>query len=112
MVQSSKGPTHAREQKYELDQFVKFVPGDRAKSDVFKSGHFNIVVICLDDGYEIPPHHEPYDVFFYVVSGRGIFTAGEKQWAARPGSMIFAPVGIRGIKCLERMTILGIQEPH
>ena len=112
MEQPSKGPHHEREQKYDIGQFVRFIPGDRAKSDVFKGRHFNIAVICLDDGYEIPPHREPYDVFFYVVSGRGIFTAGEKQWAAESGSMIFAPAGVRGIKCLERMTILGIQEPH
>jgi quercetin dioxygenase-like cupin family protein len=101
-----------KEQKYDIDQFVKFLPGDRVKSDVFKGKHFNVVVICLDDGCEIPPHHEPYDVFFYVVSGRGIFTSGEKQWPAQTGSMVFTPVGIRGIKCLERMTVLGIQEPH
>jgi len=101
-----------REQKYDIDRFVKFLPGDRVKSDIFKGKHFNVVAICLDDGYEIPPHHEPYDVFFYVVSGRGIFTAGDKQWPAQPGSMVFAPVGVRGIKCLERMTVLGIQEPH
>lgn len=107
-----KGQIHTQEQKYELGEFVKFIQGDRFKNDVFKGKHFNIVVICLDDGYEIPPHHEPYDVFFYVVSGRGIFTAGEKQWATEPGSMVFAPDGVRGIKCLERMTILGIQEPH
>jgi quercetin dioxygenase-like cupin family protein len=100
------------EQRYEIHDFVEFTPADRVKKDVFKGEHFNIVVICLDEGYEIPPHEEPYDVFFYVVSGRGMFTAGEKQWMAQPGSMVFAPVGIRGIKCLERMTILGIQEPH
>jgi len=41
---------------------------------------------------------------------RGVFTAVEKQWAAGPGSMVFAPTGIRGIRCLERMSIRGIQE--
>lgn len=112
MVKANRGQSYADEHKYDIDQFVKFIPGDRTKSDVFRGEHFNIVVICLDDGYEIPPHHEPYDVFFYVVSGRGILTAGEEQWAASPGSMVFAPAGIRGMKCLERMAVLGIQEPH
>ncbi len=100
------------EQKYNIKDFIEFVPGDRTKKDVFKGEHFNIVVICLESGYEIPPHEEPYDVLFYVVSGNGIFTAGKKRWDAQPGSMVFAPAGIRGIKCLEKMTILGIQEPH
>jgi quercetin dioxygenase-like cupin family protein len=102
----------AIEQKFELVNFVGSAPGSRAKKDVFKGKHFNVVVICLDSGQEILPHDEPYDVFFYVVSGRGIFTTGEKQWEAGPGSMIFAPAGPRGIKCVERLTILGIQEPH
>ena len=100
------------EQKYDIRDFTHFVAGDRSKKDVFKSRHFNIAVICLDSGHEIPPHDEPYDVFFYVISGKGVFTAGEKQWEAELGSMVFAPAGVRGIKCIERLTILGIQEPH
>ena len=62
---------------------MKFLPGDTVKSDVLKGKHFNIVVICLDEGYEIPSHYEPYDVFFYVVSGRGIITAGNKLQGVR-----------------------------
>src|SRR4030042_4728030 len=100
MAQVNKG------QKYDIDQFMKFISGDRIKSDVLKSKHFNVVVICLDDGYELPPHHEPYDVLFYVISGKGIITAGDEQWKTQPGSMVFAPVGVRGIKCFERMTVL------
>jgi len=100
------------EQEFALANFVEFMTGDRVKKDVFKGKHFNIVVVCLDSGHEIPPHDEPYDVFFYVISGKGIFTAGGKQWDAGPGSMVFAPAGPRGIKCIERLTVLGIQEPH
>ena len=112
MVRPKKSQSYLIGQKYGIDQFRKFVTGDKTKSDVFKGKHFNIIVICLDDGYEIPPHHEPYDVFFYVVSGRGVFTVGEKQWDAELGSMLFSPAGVRGIKCLSRLTILGVQEPH
>jgi quercetin dioxygenase-like cupin family protein len=112
MARAHRSQSYAGEQKYDLSQFVNFLPDEKTKSDVFRGKHFNIVVICLDEGYEITPHHEPYDVFFYVISGKGIITAGEKQWDAESGSMIFAPAGIRGIKCLERMTLLGIQEPH
>jgi len=111
-VQSNKNQNYAEGQKYDIHDFLRFIAGDKTKADVFKGKHFNIVVIYLDDGSEIPPHHEPYDVFFYVVSGRGVFTIGEKRWDAGPGSMIFSPAGIRGIKCFSRLTILGIQEPH
>jgi quercetin dioxygenase-like cupin family protein len=112
MLKPNSNRSQPTEQKCDIDQFLRFVPGEKTKRDVFKGKHFNIVVICLDDGYEILPHHEPYDVFFYVISGRGVFTAGEKRWDAEPGSMIFAPAGVRGIKCLSRLTILGTQEPH
>lgn len=111
-MQEDGGQSPTGAQRYEIGQFVRFVPGDRAMSNVFRGNHFGVVVICLDAGHDIPPHHEPYDVFFYVISGKGIFTAGEKRWPAQPGSMVFAPGGVRGIECLEPMTILGIQEPH
>ncbi len=29
-----------------------------------------------------------------------------------PGSMVFAPAGVRGTESLSRLTVLGIQEPH
>ena len=112
MARPDRSQRYAREQKYDIDQFVKFISGDRTKSDIFKGKQFNIVVICLDDGYEIPPHHETCAVFFYVVSGKGIFNVGENRWDAEPGSMLFAPAGVRGIKCVSRLTVLGVQEPH
>ena len=95
-----------------INQTSEPVPGGRAKTDLFKGEHFNIVAISLDDGAEIPPHEEPYDVFFYIITGKGIFTIGEDQWEAESGSMVFSPRGKRGIQCIERMTILGVQEPH
>ena len=59
-----------------ISQITEPVPGGRAKTDLFKGEHFNIVAISLDSGAEIPPHEESYDVFFYVVSGKGVFTVG------------------------------------
>lgn len=95
-----------------INQIAQPVPGGRAKTDLFKGDHFNIVAISLDSGAEIPPHEEPYDVFFCVISGKGIFTVGEEEWHAEAGSWVFSPRGNRGIRCIERMTILGIQESH
>jgi len=112
MVRQEKSQNSAGEEKHDIGQFVKFTLGDKTKSDVFKGKHFNIAVVCLDDGCEISHRHESCDVFFYVVSGKGIFSVGEKRWDAEPGSMVFSPAGVRGIKCLSRLTVLGIQEPH
>jgi len=112
MVPSKKSQSHPCPQKYHIDQLRKFLAGDKVKIDVLNGKHFHVVLVCLDDGYEIRPHYEPYDVFFYIVSGRGEFTIGEERWSAEPGSMIFSPAGIRGIKCINRLTILGVQQPH
>jgi len=83
------------------------------KKDVLKTSNFNIVLICLDAGQEIPSRPEPYDVCFYVVDGKGAFTVGIEQVELTRGGMIFAAANeARGIRSLERLTILGIQEPH
>jgi len=95
-----------------INRIAEPVPGGRAKTDLFNGEHFNIVAISLDTGAEIPPHEEPYEVFFYVVSGKGVFAVGEEKWEAEAGSWVFSPRGNRGIRCIERMTILGVQEPH
>jgi quercetin dioxygenase-like cupin family protein len=83
------------------------------KKDVLKTNNFNIVLICLDAGQEIPSRPEPYDVCFYVIDGSGTFTVGNGRVDLRHGGAIFAPANVaRGIRSSERLTILGIQEPH
>jgi quercetin dioxygenase-like cupin family protein len=85
----------------------------RVKKDILKTRSFNLVLICLEAGQEIPSRPEPYDVCFYVVDGKGAFTVGDEQAELTRGGMIFAPANeARGIRSLERLTILGIQEPH
>jgi quercetin dioxygenase-like cupin family protein len=85
----------------------------RVKKDILKTRSFNLVLICLEAGQEIPSRPEPYDVCFYVVDGKGAFTVGDEQVELTRGGMIFAPANeARGIRSLERLTILGIQEPH
>ena len=85
----------------------------RVKKDVFKTSHFNIVLISLEAGQEIPPRPEPYEVCFYVIEGKGIFTVGNEQVELNRGGIIIAAADeARGIKSKERLTILGIQEPH
>ena len=85
----------------------------RVKKDMLKTRSFNLVLICLEAGQEIPSRPEPYDVCFYVVDGKGAFTVGDEQVELTRGGMIFAPANeARGIKSNERLTLLGIQEPH
>lgn len=96
----------------QLRDFVEFSPDERIKKMLFEGEHFNIALICLDSGQEIPVHPENYDVFFLVLSGKGIFAVEDRRIDVREGSMVFLPGGRRGIAALERLVVLGVQEPH
>ncbi len=83
------------------------------KEDILKSDKFNIVVVCLEKDQEIKPHPEPYAVFFYVMEGRGIFTSEDEEVELNKGDSIFMKSNqVRGIKCIEKLSILGVQDGH
>jgi len=83
------------------------------KKDLLKTTHFNVALICLESDQEIPSRPEPYGVCFYVIDGKGLFTVGNEQVELAAGELIFAPSGeARGILSRERLTLLGIQDPH
>jgi quercetin dioxygenase-like cupin family protein len=95
--------------KIKIDELVEFSPTQRIKKTIYKGDSFNLTLICLNKGQEILVHAEPYDVFFLVMDGKGMFTIGDENIEMEKGSMIFSPSGLRGIKCDERLIILGIQ---
>ena len=98
---------------WDLTKLAEFSNVQRVKKDLFKTKMFNIVLVCLETGQEIPPRPEPYDVCFCVIDGQGIFTVGEEQTNLKSGSMVFAPANVaRGIKSTKRLSVLGIQEAH
>jgi quercetin dioxygenase-like cupin family protein len=83
------------------------------KKDLLKTRSFNLVLVCLDRGQEIPPRREPYDVCFYIVEGSGTFTVGDEKAGLSAGEMVFAPANVsRDMKCKEQLVVLGVQEPH
>jgi len=97
----------------DLVKLVEFSKTERVKKDIYKTKMFNLVLVCLETGQEIPPRPEPYDVCFYVIEGEGVFTVGDEQTNLRDGQMTFAPANVsRGIKSIKRLSILGIQEAH
>ena len=98
---------------WDLTKLAEFSDVQRVKKDLCKTKMFNIVLVCLETGQEIPPRPEPYDVCFCVIDGQGIFTVGEEQTNLKSGSMVFAPANVaRGIKSTKRLSVLGIQEAH
>ena len=85
----------------------------RVKKNVLKTSNFNVVLICLEAGQEIPSRPEPYAVCFYVIDGKGAFTVGKEKAEITRGGMIYVPADeARGILSVERLTLLGIQDPH
>jgi quercetin dioxygenase-like cupin family protein len=83
------------------------------KKDILKSEKFNIVLVCLEKGQEIKPHPEPYAVFFLVLEGKGIFTNSKGNFKLSENSGIYIKANeIRGIKCLKKMVVLGVQDGH
>ncbi len=104
---------HEKHRHINLYELAEFSLKSHVKKDLIKTGGFNTVLVCLDDGQEIPPHPEPYYVVFLVLNGKGVITAGNSRYDVEPGHII--SVGSnedRGIRCIERMTIIGIQQPH
>jgi quercetin dioxygenase-like cupin family protein len=98
---------------WDLSKLTEFSKTQRVKKDICKTKWFNIVLVCLETGQEIPSRSEPYEVCFYVISGNGTITVGNEKVDVIRGNMVFAPANLaRGIKSKERLTILGIQEPH
>lgn len=98
---------------WDLTKLAEYSKTQRVKKDICKTKFFNIVLVCLESGQEIPSRPEPYEVCFYVIDGSGTFTIGKEQVDLSRGSMILAPANVaRGIKSKERLTLLGIQEPH
>jgi quercetin dioxygenase-like cupin family protein len=106
-----------------LNKLVEFASGkhlldtmqdrQRVKKNVLKTKSFNVVLICLGSGQEIPSRPEPYEVCFYIIEGSGIFSVDEEKYDLSNGHMIYVPANAaRGIKSKQRLTVLGIQEPH
>jgi len=83
------------------------------KKDILNSRNYNIVIVCLEKGQEIKPHPEPYAVFFLVLEGRGIFTNSEGNFKmSKQSCLSIRSDEIRGIKCIENLVVLGIQDGH
>ena len=103
----------ARMEHIDLQDIVEYNQTVRVKKDILVTDWFNVSLICLEEGQEIPPHPEPYAVLFHIIDGEGTITVGTKRYDALPGHMIFVPGNsIRGIAPRTRMSLLGIQQPH
>ena len=81
------------------------------KKDLMKTAGSNIVLVCLETGQVIPPHPEPYAVVFVVLQGEGTITSGTIEHPVKPLHLVSVKKDEnRGIRCNQRMVLLGIRE--
>ena len=92
---------------------IEFLSKKPVLKKIIKSKKFNIVRVCLEKDLEIKPHPEPYAVFFLVLEGSGIFTNSQGEFILEKNDFLFVEANeIRGIKCLNNLIILGVQDGH
>ena len=95
----------------DLQKVVECSPDTPVKKDLIKMSGSNIVLVCLETGQEIPPHPEPYAVVFVVLQGEGVITAGKVRHRVKPLHLVSVEKDQdRGIRCDQRMIILGIRD--
>jgi quercetin dioxygenase-like cupin family protein len=90
---------------------AEFSASGPVKKDLMKTAGSNIVIVGLETGQVIPPHPEPYAVVFVVLQGEGVITAGAVEHPVRPHHLVSVKKDEnRGIRCDQKMVILGIRE--
>jgi quercetin dioxygenase-like cupin family protein len=90
---------------------TEFSAAGPVKKDLMKTAGSNLVLVCLESGQVIPPHPEPYAVVFVVLQGEGIITSGSIGYPVKPLHLVSVKKDEnRGIRCNQRMVVLGIRE--
>jgi quercetin dioxygenase-like cupin family protein len=98
---------------YDLNGLTSFASDKPVKKHFLNANGFHAAVISLAKGVEIPPHPEGYGVFFTVIRGMGLFTRSDEAVTLTVNQGIYIKKDeVRGIKALEDLTVLGIQDRH
>jgi len=64
-LKSKSQDMKARMEHIDLKDIVEYSRKVRVKKDILVTDWFNVSLICLEEGQEIPPHPEPYAVLFH-----------------------------------------------
>ncbi|MGH9904289.1 MAG: cupin domain-containing protein [Pyrinomonadaceae bacterium] len=85
------------------------------KTTLWESEHVMIGLNCLEPEQTQAVHaHQGSDKFYLVLEGKGLFTVGDKEHDAAPGSLVVAPSGIpHGVTNTghERLSLLVAMAP-
>ena len=95
----------------DLMSVAEFSATGPVKKDLMKTAGSNIVIVSLETGQVILPHPEPYAVVFVVLQGEGTITSGTVENPVKPHHLVSVRKDEkRGIRCNQRMVLLGIRE--
>jgi len=96
---------------YNLNDKIVLSDEKPIKRHFLNAKGFHAALICLKKGLEIPPHPEDYGVLLTILEGKGVFTDKNGQTILSKNQSIFIKKNeVRGIKSLEDLIILGIQD--
>ncbi len=66
-------------------------PSGVLAKELLNHKHVQVMNINLQSGDKIPPHSVPVDVFFYIVSGTGTITIGDKSKVVETTDIVICP---------------------
>ena len=96
---------------YNLNEKIIFSDKKPIKKHFLNVKGFHAALICLKSGVEIPPHPEDYSVLLTVLEGNGVFTDINGEFTLIKNQSIYIKKDeIRGIKAIDSLVILGIQD--
>jgi quercetin dioxygenase-like cupin family protein len=96
---------------YNLNEKIIFSDEKPIKRHFLNTKGFHAALICLKSGVKIPPHPEDYSVLLTVLEGKGIFTDINGEFTLTKNQSIYMKKDeIRGIKAMENLVVLGIQD--
>ena len=95
----------------DLMSVAEFSATGPVKKAQMKTAGSNIATVSLEPGQVILHHPEPYAVVFVVLQGEGIITSGNVEYVVKAHHLISVKKDEnRGIRCNQRMVLLGIRE--
>ncbi|MCG8546313.1 MAG: cupin domain-containing protein [Alphaproteobacteria bacterium] len=79
----------------DVGEMVAFSTDKPRRCDIARSAQIMSQFACFEPGQDGVLHHHPaQDEVFFVIEGKGSFTAGDREIPVAQGSYIFVPAGV------------------
>lgn len=100
---------------YDPASAATFAPDQPAKRDLVRGAALFLGLNCFEPGQAQPVHaHGGADKFYLILSGNARMIVGEETRDAGPGSLVWAPQGVRhGVERAHQRTVMlvGLAPP-